>query len=133
MTIPVGLDTLVVDDDAWVRASVRPLLEALGFKVEEAPDGPSALAAVSAQPSAWAFVLLDVRLPGMRCHEVLDRLFAVRQDLPVLLHTGFDRSDLPAGLFGRGRVGFLAKPAMLDDIATALRQLGVPLPAVAET
>ncbi len=119
---------LLVDDDSWVRGSLRALLEVLGFTVEEAADGESALRAVRDTPDAWAFVLLDVRLPRMSCAEVLEGLLAARPDLPVLLHTGFERWQLPPGLFRMGRVGFLAKPARLVDLTAALQQLQVDVP-----
>lgn len=122
---------LLVDDDAWVRAPLRAQLEVLGFAVEESPDGEGALRAVRATPSAWAFVLLDVRLPRMSCAEVLEGLFAARPDLPVLLHTGFDRWQLPPALFRMGPVGFVAKPARLTDLTEALRQLQVCVPVPA--
>ncbi|MDP2312956.1 MAG: response regulator transcription factor [Pseudomonadota bacterium] len=130
---PPAPTALIVDDDPWVRAPLHALLDTLGFEVREAVDGESAIAALRAAPDAYAFVLLDVRLPRLGCDEVLAGLLGARRDLPVLLHTGFDQWQLPPALFAAGRVGYLGKPAGLAELVAALQrlQVEVPLPVVA--
>lgn len=54
---------LVVDDEPFVRAAVRRVLEASGAQVEEAVDAPSALARLAGQPVD--VVIVDIIMPGM--------------------------------------------------------------------
>lgn len=115
---------LVVDDDPIQREYSRMVLEGSGYAVADATDGPAALRALGEQ--RWAFVLLDVRLPGMDGPEVLRRLRAADADVPVLLHSAYDRWQIDASLFGLGRVGFIAKPFDEGSLAEALREVGVP-------
>ncbi|MGK3987725.1 ATP-binding protein [Sorangium sp. So ce136] len=63
---------LVVDDNPDVAESVRMLLEAMGYSVFVARNGPAALeAAPGFRPDV---VLLDIGLPGMDGYEVARRL-----------------------------------------------------------
>ena len=119
---------LLVDDDEWVRESLRDLLRVLGYEVVEASDGETAGAAVRAEPPRWAFVILDLHLPGMQGGDALAALLAERHDLPVLLHSGLERWQIPPKLFSKGKVGFLEKPAMLAELTAALRELRVDVP-----
>jgi CheY-like chemotaxis protein len=69
---------LVVDDNPDMAMGMAMLLEASGYLVKTAHDGPSAL--FSAREFRPAFVLMDIALPGMTGYE-LARAF--RQD-PLL-------------------------------------------------
>jgi two-component system, cell cycle sensor histidine kinase and response regulator CckA len=79
---------LVVEDNPITRKMVRVALESDGYRVLEAGDGRSALAAAAERPPD--LIVLDYVLPdtdGMRLLEELRRQ-AGREDLPALLITG---------------------------------------------
>ena len=87
---------LVVEDEKKVAAAVRRGLEAEGFAVDVAHDGPSAVErAEGAEPD---LVVLDVMLPGFDGLEVCRRLQA-RRPVPVLMLTARDdETDVLVGL-----------------------------------
>lgn len=63
---------LVVDDSAAIRKVARRILEAMDFRVSEAPDGRVALEqCATAMPYV---ILLDWTMPGMDCFEFLEAL-----------------------------------------------------------
>ena len=101
---------LVVEDSLVVRAVVADQLEAEGYEVIEAVDGPAALImASSARPDA---VLLDIEMPGMDGHQVLVLLKAdpAVADIPVVFLTGRSGTDdMVAGLRA-GAHDYLKKP-----------------------
>ena len=72
---------LVVDDEADIAALMRDFLEAEGYAVVTAHDGPAALDALASGPVDC--VLLDVMMPGQSGFEVLRRI-RDRGDVPVL-------------------------------------------------
>jgi len=63
---------LIVEDHATMREAMRMILEGDGFEVDEASDGPSALAAIRRDPPD--LVLLDLHIPGADGPGVLDEL-----------------------------------------------------------
>jgi DNA-binding response OmpR family regulator len=100
---------LVVDDDADVRVMVRTVLEAEGYAVDTADDGFAALRAVDGtQPDC---VVLDVMMPGMDGHAVLNRIRAgQRSTLPVVMLTAAATDDQAWQAWTEGVDYFLAKP-----------------------
>ncbi len=114
---------LVVDDDEWSVFSARKLLEGLGYKVEEATDGTAALGMVERAARAFAFVLLDLRMPGMDGVQVVRRLRAGGSDVRVILCTGYSRSQVDPSVFSLGRVLFLQKPFGVDDLREQIASL----------
>jgi CheY-like chemotaxis protein len=101
---------LVIDDEPSVRALVRDVLEAEGHEVLLAEDGFAGLRAAEAlQPDC---VVLDVMMPGMDGHAVLQRLRASEGgiDLPVVMLTAA-ADDAQAWQAWTGGVDyFLPKP-----------------------
>jgi CheY-like chemotaxis protein len=101
---------LVVDDEPSVRALVRDVLEEEGHEVLVAEDGFSGLRAVEAH--APDCVVLDVMMPGMDGHAVLQRLRASEGglDLPVVMLTAAADDAHAWQAWTEGVDYFLAKP-----------------------
>ena len=67
---------VIVDDEKNIRRTVRMVLEGEGFAVEEASSGEEALARLP--DIAPDVMLLDVQLPGISGHEVLESMRKAR-------------------------------------------------------
>ncbi len=65
---------LVVEDEPQLRGLLRLYLEREGYRVTDAGDGRTALAAFDAGPCD--LVILDLMLPGMQGETVLEALRA---------------------------------------------------------
>ncbi|PYR06297.1 MAG: Fis family transcriptional regulator [Acidobacteria bacterium] len=77
---------LVIDDEAAIRDSLKMTLEYEGYEFVGAATGQEGLAL--AEREAPDLVLLDVKMPGMDGLEVLDRLRAMNETLPVVVISG---------------------------------------------
>ncbi len=79
---------LVVDDEAVARDFVRAILEPVGWKVIEAPDGPTALKTAAEQKPQ--LILLDVQMPGESGFSVFAELREnqATASIPVIMVTG---------------------------------------------
>ncbi len=79
---------LVVDDEAVARDFARAILESVGWKVIEAPDGPTALKTAAEQKPQ--LILLDVQMPGESGFSVFAELREnqATADIPVIMVTG---------------------------------------------
>ena len=107
---------LVAEDSLVVRAVVRRHLQEQGYAVLEAEDGRAALRCCRAeQPDV---VLLDVEMPGLDGHQVLEALKA-DPDLsmiPVVFLTGrTSTDDVVAGL-ALGAHDYLKKPFEVAEL-----------------
>ncbi|MFC7704218.1 PAS domain S-box protein [Plastorhodobacter daqingensis] len=135
---PVSTDTgpvtggsemiLVAEDDPAVRDIVVETLRDLGYKVLQAADAQSALAAIE---SGIAIDLLftDVVMPGpMKAPELARRATRRLPGLKVLFTSGYtENSIVHAGRLDEG-VELLSKPYSREDLARKIRQqLGPPV------
>ncbi len=116
---------LVVDDDRWVRQTVRDLLAPADIAVTEAGDGGMALAQAAAlQPDV---ILLDLMMPGLDGYTVCHRLQAnpATRMIPVIVLTASADLSLNRRAYAAGAVACLTKPfrrgALVAVIQTALQ------------
>ncbi|MDF2693369.1 MAG: luxQ1 [Labilithrix sp.] len=115
---------LVVDDNDDAAEMLKYALEGLGYVVDVAHDGPSALEHASAfQPE---IALLDIGLPVMDGYEVAQRLGHARregQELHLVALTGYgqqsDRERSAAAGFER----HLVKPVDLTELVRIVQEL----------
>jgi two-component system response regulator MprA len=112
---------LVVDDDPAVTSVLRRGLAYEGYAVQTAASGEEALTA--ARERYPDLVVLDILLPGMSGHTVLERLRAADAQLPVLLLTAKDTpADEVEGL-ERGADDYVVKPFEFDVLLARVRAL----------
>jgi DNA-binding response OmpR family regulator len=111
---------LVVEDDPVINQAVSERLEAEGYDVVRASDGPGAVAAYAEHGPD--LVVLDVMLPGYDGHEVCRRIQADRP-VPVLMLTArTDEADILVGL-GVGADDYLTKPFRMRELVARVAAL----------
>ena len=123
---------LVVDDEERLAAALQRGLAAEGFVVEVAATGPAGLEL--ARFGDFDAVVLDVMLPGLSGYDVVRRLRAERNWVPVLMLSAksgdYDQAD---GL-DCGADDYLTKPfsfvVLLARLRALLRRGVVARPAV---
>ena len=121
---------LAVDDDLELRGLIAYALRQAGYLVVEAQDGPGALAACDRERPD--LVILDVNLPRMDGLEVLRRLRAAGEKIPVMMLTvRAGEEDQVRGL-DLGADDYLAKPfsprTLLARVRALLRRSGKDKP-----
>ncbi len=110
----------MVEDEQTIAESIATRLRAEGFVVELAGDGPSAVAAFTADPHD--LVVLDIMLPGYDGLEVCRRMQAERA-VPVLMLTARDaETDLLVGL-AVGADDYLTKPFSMRELVARAHAL----------
>lgn len=110
---------LVIEDEPRILAFLSRGLQAEGFLVDGAGDGPAGLARAVA--GRYDLVVLDLLLPKLGGLEVLRQLQLKRPELPVVIVSA--RSDLPTKLrgFGLGASDYVAKPFSFDELLARVR------------
>ncbi len=113
---------LVVDDSNLLRGILREELEAEGFEVHLAEDGPQGLEmARDLRPDV---ILLDVGLPGMNGYDVCRQVKAqaATAETPILMITALNElKDKLAG-FEAGADDYLTKPFFTKELLARLRK-----------
>lgn len=112
---------LVVDDEASLTDLLQMALRYEGWEIKTAADGSSAIAtARDFRPDA---IVLDIMLPDIDGLQVLQRLRADGNDVPVLFLTAKDAlDDRIAGLTAGGD-DYVTKPFSLEEVVARLRGL----------
>jgi DNA-binding response OmpR family regulator len=118
---PAGPVVLLVDDDAAIRRAVGAGLELEGFRVVRASGGRAALAA--AQTVAPAVILLDLAMPDLDGLEVLRRLRAGGDDVPVCVLSARDEVDDRVRGLQAGADDYVVKPFALEEVTARLQAL----------
>jgi CheY-like chemotaxis protein len=119
----IGSETiLVVEDDEALRSYTIDILNELGYRVLEAPDGRSALQVLGSNHVDLLFT--DVVMPGgMNGRELADQALRDRPDLRVLFTTGYTRN----AIVHHGRldadVNLIGKPFTFDELSAKVRAL----------
>ena len=112
---------LVVDDEASLGELIQLALRYEGWQVETALDGAAAL--TQARSFAPDVIVLDIMMPGLDGLEVLRRLRATGDDVPVLFLTAKDAvADRITGLTAGGD-DYVTKPFSLEEVVARLRGL----------
>ncbi len=119
-----------------------PLAEELQALFESQPDMevldvfPSAETAIAKLPDRLPELLVvDIRLPGMNGVELIGAVKPRFPDLPILVLTMYEESDLIFDALKAGASGYLLKRATGDELCEAVREIrrgGAPMsPSIA--
>jgi two-component system, OmpR family, alkaline phosphatase synthesis response regulator PhoP len=114
---------LVVEDEQHLADGLRYNLEAEQYAVDLVDNGEEALRRLTAEPSRYDLVILDVMLPGMDGFTVATQLRAARRFVPVLMLTARGRSEDVLRGFGAGADDYLPKPFELPILLSRVRGL----------
>jgi PAS domain S-box-containing protein len=113
---------LVVDDEAVVRDVARAMLESAGYSVLVACDGNEAVETLKKSGDAIGLVILDMAMPGMDGRETYEALRQIRDDILVVLSSGYTEEDAFSKLGSSGIVEFIHKPYKLATLLEAVRK-----------
>jgi two-component system response regulator FixJ len=109
----------VIDDDEPLRDSIRMILAHEGLTAQTYASADAFFDVLGASTGC---VVTDVRMPGMSGMELLNRIFAQKLGLPVIVLTGHADVALAVDAMKKGAVDFLEKPFKGEDLVEAVRR-----------
>jgi DNA-binding NtrC family response regulator len=110
---------LVIDDDPSVCLMIKLFFERKGYVVETAEDGIDGLGHLA--HGYPALIFLDVKMPHLDGHKVLELLRARQVKIPVLVISS--DPDVPAWVAEIGAVGFVPKPFSFPELLPLVEQI----------
>ncbi len=120
-----GALILVVDDEPQVLDVHSRILEQAGYHILRARDGQDAIDVFRTHAEEIDGVLLDLSMPKLGGDEVFRMMRTIREDVPVVLSSGFTEQEMLDRFRGDGLAGAVQKPVqmkvLLTRVAAALR------------
>jgi DNA-binding response OmpR family regulator len=112
---------LVVEDETRLASALQRGLQAEGFAVDVAADGPNGLEL--ARHGGYDAMILDIMLPGLSGYRVVQALRAERNWVPVLMLSAKDGEYDQADGLDCGADDYLTKPFSYVVLLARLRAL----------
>jgi two-component system response regulator HydG len=122
---------LVVDDEVDTCSNLSDILSDLGYQVDVAHDGPSALELVRRKP--YDVALLDFKMPGMDGLTLYRELRKLRAETVAVVITAFAGPETADAVLAAGAWQMLRKPVELPRLLALIEEaLGQPLVLVVD-
>lgn len=110
---------LVVDDQQELLNSLRDLLALEGYAVDTARGGKQALDFLKRMD--YAAVLLDLKMPDISGHQVLNHISAHLPEIQTIIVSGETSFDDVKACIRDGAYDYIRKPYVPDEILTTLK------------
>ncbi len=124
MIIQGGTESILfVDDEEIINDVVKDILCDLGYKVTGFTDSIKALDTFKKTPESFDLVITDQTMPVLNGLELSKELLRIRQDIPIILCTGYSKLVNEENAIKAGIKGFLMKPIRRQDLAHKIRYI----------
>ncbi len=111
---------LLADDEPEPLRATARVLRHMGYRVDTATDGTEALAAL--ENASYDVVLSDISMPGVDGIELLRRIHAHDEDVPVVLITGAPAVESAVQALEHGAYKYLLKPVASERLEEVVQK-----------
>jgi len=122
-----SIDVLVVDDDETMLQTTVDIIESLGASAEIAQNGLEALGMIEHRHLAgrdYDAVIIDWKMPEIDGLETIRRIRAeIDSDIPILLISAYDWSDIEEKAKEAGANAFVSKPLFRSKLYDKINDL----------
>lgn len=115
-----GRRILFVDDEASIARLAQVMLKNLGHTATPYGSPVDALTAFRADPQAFDIVITDLTMPGMTGVDLARSIRSVRDDIPIILSSGYADEVPEDTLRSLGIVEVLPKPFHMQSLGAAV-------------
>ncbi len=112
---------LVIDDNEWIRTTLKDLLATSGYQVDIADNGETGISKVKSK--CYDIVLSDVQMPKIDGIELLKQIKVYDSTLPVVMITGFPTVDTAIQAMKEGASDFITKPFRYEQVNMVVDKL----------
>ena len=124
ITNPGGTERImIVDDEETIIIPQTKILERLGYKVTSFTSSPEALKAFERDPSAFDLVITDLSMPKISGSQLSEEILKIRNNIPVILCTGFSYNLTAEKVKEMGISALLTKPVIRSELSRTIRDI----------
>lgn len=113
---------LIADDEEGLRELLTDLLTEEGYAAESVTNGSAVLERIEAG-ERYDLLLLDLKMPGVSGIDLLERLRAAGNMIPVIMVTGYGTSSSAIRAMQIGAYDYLMKPFDNEEVLVVIRRL----------
>lgn len=110
---------LIIDDERYIRNSIKDILKFEGYDVVLAEDGLEGITAVKTESPDIIFC--DIKMPKIEGLEVLERVKSFAPEIPFIIMTGHGTIDTAIETIKMGAYDFIEKPLDLNRILITIK------------
>jgi CheY-like chemotaxis protein len=122
--LPTGTERILVIDDEQVIANMeKEMLSILGYKVVATTNSMEALKLFQETPDEFDLVITDITMPGMPGDKLAQKILELRNDIPIIMCTGYSKSFTEEKALGIGIRDYILKPFRMSLLAETVRKV----------
>lgn len=109
----------IVEDDQFLRASLRRLMRSSGYTVETFASGAEFFA--FPRLDEFGCLIADINMPGITGLELFRRLMSAGPAIPTILITAYPDEAARTRALNDGALCYLTKPFVDDELMSCVR------------
>lgn len=117
------ITVLVVDDEEMCVLVTAKVLEHIGMDVLTAYDGIEAVNIYEEKNDSIDCVIMDIQMPRMNGIEAFKRLKTIRDDVKVVIASGYVNDANKALIDPLEPVGYIQKPLTMDNLTFFMKKM----------
>ncbi len=112
---------LFIDDEEFQVDLGKQMLERMGYSVVVETSSLSALEQFRNDPESFDLVITDFTMPKMTGDALGKAFISIRNDIPMILLTGYSEGITEKNVKAMGFKGFAMKPIIMKELAKIIR------------
>ena len=122
--LPTGKERILfIDDEAALAGLAEKVLSKLGYTVVTKSSSSEALQLFRKDPDKYDLVITDMTMPGMTGDKLAQKFMEIRQDIPIILCSGYSEHITVEKAKKIGIREFVMKPLEMKGLAETIRKV----------
>lgn len=125
--IPVSIHNdahiLVVDDEEAIINFLQDLLETYNYKVTTTSSSLNAIKLVEDNPHKFDLIITDQTMPEMTGYEMAKNIFKIKEDIPIILCSGYNNQIGEKEALKIGCRKYLSKPINNNYLVKSIQEI----------
>lgn len=119
----IGKTIMVVDDEDYIREACQEILENYKYKVLVADSGKKAFQIFDKEKDNIDLIILDIGMPEMDGFTCLNKFLKIKEDIKVIVSSGFMEDDKVSQCLNAGATGFIKKPYHFKEFLRMIKKI----------